>query len=70
MSFNRSKESITGTSHHSWERWPNTTPMWATCRLRSCQGTRPSTRQTPESGVSMPLSILMVEDFPAPLGPM
>ena len=61
---------MTGTSHHSWLRWPNTTPSRATCRFRSSQGTRPSTVQVPQSGRRMPLRILMVVLFPAPLGPM
>ena len=70
MSRSSSNESITGVSHHSWLRWPNTTPMDATCRTRSLQGTRPMTDTRPESGVSMPLIILMVVDLPAPLGPI
>ena len=59
-----------GTSHHSWVRWPNTTPSSRTCCFRSCQGTRPATRQAPSVGVRMPVSSFTVVDLPAPLGPM
>ena len=61
---------MTGRSHQSWVRCPKTTPMRATCALRSSQGTRPSISHLPESGTSMPEMILMVVDFPAPFGPM
>ena len=70
MSRIRENESITGTSHQSWERWPNTTPIFRTCSLRDFQGTRPSIRHSPLSGVKIPLMILMVLLLPAPLGPM
>ncbi len=70
MSRSSRKDSITGTSHHSWLRWPKTTPSRATWRFRSVQGVRPSTVQAPLSGRRMPLRILMVVLLPAPLGPM
>ena len=70
MSRISSKLSITGTSHQSWLRCPKTTPMSRAWRIRSFQGTRPSTAQEPLSGVSTPQRTLMVVLFPAPLGPM
>ena len=70
MSRNSSNESITGTSHHSWERWPNTTPMLRAWRIRSRHGVRPSITHSPASGVSMPLITLIVDDLPAPFGPI
>ena len=62
-------DSINGRSHHNWLRWPNTTPILRALRSRSCHGTDPATSTTPLVGTRMPVSILMVVDFPAPLGP-
>ena len=36
-----SNDSITGRSHQSWVLCPNTTPMFATCLVRSFQGINP-----------------------------
>lgn len=57
-----------GTSHHSWVRWPNTTPSSRTCCFRSCQGTRPATRQVPSVGVRMPVSSFTVVDLARAVG--
>ena len=70
MSLSKSKDSITGKSHHNWVRCPNTTPICRTVAMRARQGTRPSTSHRPEVGTRMPASTLMVVDFPAPFGPM
>ena len=65
----RSSDSISGRSHHSWVRWPKTTPMrWATALRWRC-GERPSTSTRPAVGSRMPVSILIVVDLPAPFGP-
>ena len=52
------------------ERWPNMTPMSRALATRCRAGSRPRTRQLPAVGWMMPVSILMVVDLPAPLGPM
>ena len=39
-----SNESDSGRSHHSWVRWPNTTPMRRATAMRSRLGSMPSTR--------------------------
>ena len=70
MSFKSSKESATGTSHHSWERCPNTTPMSFTYSFRCFHGFIPLIWHWPLSGTRMPDIILMVLLFPAPLGPI
>ena len=61
---------MTGTSHHSCVRCPNTTPISLTWFILSFQGVLPFTRHSPLSGVRIPLRILIVELFPAPLGPI
>src|SRR6185312_15634167 len=38
-------------------------------RARSRDGSSPATRQTPDVGVRIPVSILIVVDLPAPFGP-
>ena len=43
--------------------------MFLALRPRSLYGTRPLTTTSPSVGCSTPVSILMVVDFPAPLGP-
>ncbi len=63
-------ESISGRSHHRVVRCPKTTPMRCASRVRSRDGSMPATRSRPPLGVRMPVSILMVVDFPAPFGPM
>ena len=62
-------ESIRGKSHQSWLRCPKTTPMLKAFRVRCFQGTRPSTSMMPDVGASIPVSILIVVDLPAPFGP-
>ena len=63
-------DSITAMSHQSWVRWPKTTPMVFTYDVRWRQGTKPLITISPRTGTRMPVSILMVVDFPAPFGPM
>ena len=70
MSRRRSKDSITGRSHHSCVRCPNTTPISRTCSMRFFHGVLPSISHFPESGTSIPEMTLTVVDFPAPFGPM
>lgn len=43
--------------------------MLRALRSRSWYGTTPATCASPEVGVRMPVSILMVVDLPAPFGP-
>jgi hypothetical protein len=52
------------------ERCPNTTPIRRARSVRCRLGSRPATRSRPAVGTRMPVSILIVVDFPAPLGPM
>ena len=63
-------DSRSGRSHHSWLRWPKTTPIRRARSRRRRTGSRPQVRTEPEVGTRMPVSILMVVDFPAPLAPM
>ncbi len=63
-------ESMRGRSHHRVVRCPNTTPIRRASRVRSREGSMPATRSRPPLGVRIPVSILMVVDFPAPFGPM
>lgn len=70
MSLRSSKESKTGTSHHSWDLCPNTTPISLTCSFLSFQGILPLIVQLPLSGVNIPLNTFMVLLLPASLGPI
>ncbi len=63
-------ESFSGRSHHSVVRCPKTTPIRCARRTRSRAGSMPATLSRPPLGVRIPVSILIVVDFPAPLGPM
>jgi hypothetical protein len=51
-------------------RWPNTTPIRRVSSTRCRDGSMPATDSRPDVGTRMPVSILIVVDFPAPLGPM
>ena len=58
-----------GRWHQSWLRWPNTVPIRNPSALRSRHGTKPERRAaSPDVGWRIPVSILIVVDFPAPLG--
>jgi hypothetical protein len=57
-------------SHQSCVLCPKTTPMVATYRVRSRNGTNPLQTTSPDVGVRIPVSILIVVDLPAPLAPM
>src|SRR5580658_990291 len=46
-----------------------TTPIWRFTSTESCVKSMPRICMRPEVGASRPVSILMVVDFPAPLGP-
>src|SRR5271170_1316123 len=46
-----------------------TTPIWRFTATESCVRSMPRICRRPEEGASRPVSILMVVDFPAPLGP-
>ena len=70
MEARRANDSLTGRSHHSWDRWPNTTPTWRANRRRSWSGRSPQVDTSPAVGTRMPVSILIVVDLPAPLAPM
>ncbi|HUF40214.1 MAG TPA: hypothetical protein VMN57_16950, partial [Anaerolineales bacterium] len=61
-----SRDSIRARSHQSCERCPKTTPLLRALATRSRCGSRPSTRTVPLVGSRMPVSILIVVDFPAP----
>ena len=63
-------DSASGRSHHSWLRWPNTTPIRRASSRRCRTGSSPQTRTRPEVGTRIPVSILMVVDLPAPFAPM
>src|SRR5208282_4855912 len=63
-------DSITAMSHQSCVRWPKTTPIVFTYWVRCLHGTNPFTQISPLVGTRMPVNILMLVDFPAPLGPM
>ena len=65
-----SNNSRVGRSHHNCVRCPNTTPIRRTCSTRCRYGTRPSTTTRPLLGTRMPVSIFIVVDLPAPLGPI
>ncbi|CAM5683478.1 hypothetical protein SVIOM74S_03710 [Streptomyces violarus] len=69
MSRRIANDSRTGRSHHSCVRCPNTAPTLRALRSRLRYGTTPATRASPDVGVRMPVSILMVVDLPAPFGP-
>jgi len=62
-------DSSRGRSHQSWLRCPKTTPILRAFRSRLSHGTRPATVALPLVGTRMPVSILIVVDFPAPFGP-
>ena len=69
--WSRSNESRSGRSHHSVERWPKTTPIRrGQLDAVAAAGRAPATRTCPPVGTRMPVSILIVVDFPAPFGPM
>lgn len=59
---------MTGTSHHSCERCPNTTPIFFTCSLRDFQGTRPSIRAIPAVWREDPAHNLVGAAFPRAIG--
>ena len=59
-----------GTSHHSCDRCPNTTPMFFTYSFLFFHGVYPLIAHVPDVGVSMPLMIFIVVLLPAPFGPM
>ena len=63
-------DSRTGRSHQSCERWPNTTPTCRASRRLSGTGRSPQVRTLPAVGTRIPVSILIVVDFPAPFAPM
>ena len=63
-------DSITAMSHQSWVRCPKTTPIVFTYCVRWRNGTKPLMKNSPLVGTRMPVSILIVVDFPAPFGPM
>src|SRR3954471_20636402 len=69
MRWFKRDESITGRSHQSWLRCPNTTPISRAFTVRYRCGTRPSTETAPPDGTSIPVSILIIVDLPAPFGP-
>src|SRR6202453_5328425 len=69
MSRRIRNDSRAGRSHHSWVRCPKTAPTLRAFRSRSRYGITPATLASPEVGTMMPVSILIVVDFPAPLGP-
>src|SRR5271163_1358130 len=46
-----------------------TTPIWRFTSTESCVKSMPRTCMRPDEGASRPVNILMVVDFPAPLGP-
>jgi len=51
-------------------RCPKTTPIRRVSSTRFRDGSMPATDSDPEEGTRMPVSILIVVDFPAPFGPM
>ena len=63
-------DSRSGRSHHSCDRWPNTTPIRRARSRRFFSGSSPQVRTRPEVGTRIPQSILIVVDLPAPLAPM
>ena len=64
------KDSRSGRSHQSCERWPKTTPTRRATPMRSRIGSIPQVRTRPDVGLRMPVSILIVVDLPAPFAPM
>ena len=70
ISFKIVKDSLNGKSHHNCVLCPNTTPIFPAFFLRFLYGSIPLTLQVPLVGVKMPVIILMVVDFPAPLLPI
>ena len=70
MSLSKLKESITGRSHHNCVFCPKTTPILLANAILLFHGVLSRTKQSPESGTNIPVSIFKVVDFPAPLGPI
>ena len=62
-------ESRSGRSHHSWDRWPNTTPIRRASRWRSPHGTSPSTATAPDVGTQDPAHHLHRGGLAGPVGP-
>ena len=60
---------VSGRSHHSWLRCPNTTPIRRASSRRRRTGSSPHTVARPAVGTSTPVSILIAVDLPAPFGP-
>src|SRR3989338_6960443 len=65
-----SSESVKGKFGKSCERVPKTVPILYASFFRSFDGSSPRTLAFPDVGKSMPVNILIVVDFPAPLGPI
>src|SRR5579885_280203 len=61
---------MSGRSHHNCVLCPKTSPMRRANSRRWETGLNPATRTAPPLGTRIPVSILIVVDFPAPFGPI